>query len=72
MDNEEELARVQSEIEKRHPKIAALHVDKKEIEEKSQALDYDVKGLRICETEIDAEMGILATRKTKLLSEKVK
>ena len=69
--SEDEIARLQGEIERRAPKITGLNNNKKEAEARIQAQDYKLKTLKINESELDSEMRFLLNQKAKLLGERV-
>lgn len=71
METEEELAKVQGEIEKRYPRISAQQGDKKEAQTTIQTLDYEIKSLKLNKAEVESEIEILLSQKAKLLLERV-
>jgi len=69
---EEEIKRIQEEIERKTIKTFELKAEINEGEVKSQSQDRDLRNFRIQETENDAEMGILAGQKIRLAAERDK
>jgi len=71
IDNEGELARIQSEIEKRLPRIEQMKAGNVEAERRLQHQDQEIKDLRGMEVEHQSEMSILMGQKAKILAERV-
>ncbi len=71
IDIEGELARIQSEIEKRMPRIEQMRTGNIEAERRLQHQDQEIKDLRGMEVEHQSEMSILMSQKAKILAERV-
>jgi len=68
---DEEIRRIQEEIERKTIRTFELKAEINEGEVKSQTQDRDLRNYRIQETENDAEMGILSGQRIKLVAERV-